>query len=75
MYLRGTGEGFAANVGGRMIGTSFAAVTLLLSKYTPGDSPPIQIANAAAIVGFSVFFVGTVTCFFLPEPSSEELPE
>ncbi len=75
MHLRGTGEGFAANVGGRMIGTSFAAVTLMLSEFTPGDSPPLQIANAAAIVGFSVFFVGTITCFFLPEPSGEELPE
>ena len=27
VHLRGTGEGFAANIGGRMIGTSFAAVT------------------------------------------------
>ena len=27
MHLRGTGESFAANIGGRLIGTSFAAVT------------------------------------------------
>ena len=31
MHLRGTGESFAANVGGRMIGTSFAAVTATLA--------------------------------------------
>ncbi len=72
VHLRGTGEGFAANIGGRMIGTSFAAITLLLSKYMPGGSPPMQIANAAAAVAFFVFFVGSVACFFLPEPLSEE---
>ena len=31
VHLRGTGEGFAANIGGRMIGTSFAAVTTQIS--------------------------------------------
>jgi MFS family permease len=75
LHLRGTGEGFAANVGGRMIGTSFAAVTLLLSEYTPGVSPPMQVANAAAIVALFVYFVGSLTTFFLPEPAHEELPE
>jgi MFS family permease len=72
VHLRGTGEGFAANIGGRMIGTSFAAVTLLLSKYMPGGSPPMQVANAAAAVGFFVFLVGSIACFFLPEPLPEE---
>jgi MFS family permease len=72
VHLRGTGEGFAANIGGRMIGTSFAAVTLLLSKYMPGGSPPMQVANAAAAVAFFVFLVGSITCCFLPEPLPEE---
>ncbi len=72
VHLRGTGEGFAANIGGRMIGTSFAAVTLLLSKYMPGESPPLQIANAAAAVALFVFLVGSIACFFLPEPLPEE---
>lgn len=72
VHLRGTGEGFAANIGGRMIGTSFAAVTLLLSKYMPGGTPPMQVANAAAAVALFVFFVGSVACFFLPEPLPEE---
>ena len=31
-HLRGTGEGFAANVGGRMLGTSFAYVTTTLAS-------------------------------------------
>jgi MFS family permease len=72
VHLRGTGEGFAANIGGRMIGTSFAAVTLLLSKFMPGGSPPMQLANAAAAVALFVFFVGNIACFFLPEPLPEE---
>ncbi len=30
-YLRGTGESFAANIGGRMIGTSFMFLTTQIS--------------------------------------------
>ena len=36
IHLRGTGESFAANIGGRMIGTSFALVASLLSTVMPG---------------------------------------
>jgi hypothetical protein len=68
VHLRGTGEGFAANIGGRMIGTSFAAVTLLLSGMMPGEGAPMQVANAAAVVALFVFAVGFVASFFLPEP-------
>ena len=75
VHLRGTGEGFAANIGGRMLGTSFYAVTGFLSKYTPGDSPPLKLANAAAIVALIVFLVGSIACFWLPEPGPEELPD
>jgi MFS family permease len=71
VHLRGTGEGFAANIGGRMIGTSFAAVTLLLSGMMPGESPPMQVANAAALVGLFVFGCGLIASFFLPEPLPE----
>ena len=31
-HLRGTGEGFAANIGGRMLGTGFAFVTTQLTN-------------------------------------------
>ncbi len=37
-HLRGTGESFAANIGGRMIGTSFAAVTAWVTTFMPGGS-------------------------------------
>jgi MFS family permease len=75
LHLRGTGEGFAANIGGRMIGTSFAAVTTFASKFAPGGTPPIKLANAAAGVALFVFLVGTIASFYLPEPAKGELPE
>jgi MFS family permease len=75
VHLRGTGEGFAANIGGRMIGTSFAAVTTFLSKFTPGDSPPMKLASAAAAVVLFVYIVGTIASQFLPEPARQELPD
>src|SRR3970282_31268 len=37
-YLRGTGESFAANVGGRMIGTMAALVTVQLVTSMPGGT-------------------------------------
>src|SRR5215510_9538631 len=36
VHLRGTGESFAANVGGRMIGTSAAVLTTNLANVTSG---------------------------------------
>jgi MFS family permease len=74
-HLRGTGEGFAANVGGRMIGTSAALVTTTLVGYMPGTSPPMKLAYAAAIVGTTVYLVGFTASFFLPEPKEQTLPD
>jgi hypothetical protein len=73
-YLRGTGESFAANVGGRMIGTMAALVTTSLVQSMPGGSVPIRHAYASALVGTSVYVIGVIASFFLPEPRSEELP-
>jgi len=77
VHLRGTGESFAANIGGRMIGTSFAWVTstLALEKFIPGALPATKWAYTAAGVAFFVYAVGSVACCFLPEPRHEELPE
>ncbi|MCC6587754.1 MAG: MFS transporter [Bryobacterales bacterium] len=68
LHLRGTGESFAANVGGRMIGTSFAAVTQQLSGMMPGGAPSAKLAYAAALVGGFVYVVGFICSFWLPEP-------
>src|SRR5512134_1523224 len=74
-HLRGTGESFAANVGGRMLGTSAAFVTTTLATSMPGGAPSVKLAYAAAAVGLGVYVIGTVACFFLPEPEGQELPD
>lgn len=73
-YLRGTGESFAANIGGRMIGTCAALLTTTLAASMPGATASHRVAYAAASVALLVYVVGFVSSFFLPEPS-QELPE
>jgi MFS family permease len=75
VYLRGTGESFAANIGGRMIGTSAAWVTTTLATYAPGATAPEKLAMAAGAVGLATYLIGFGSSFFLPEPASEELPD
>jgi hypothetical protein len=74
-HLRGTGEGFAANIGGRMIGTFMAVVTAQLANNMPGAAPPTKLAYAAAAVALGVYAVGFLASFALPEPKGTALPE
>jgi MFS family permease len=74
-HLRGTGESFAANVGGRMIGTCAALVTTQLVTAMPGGGVPIKLAYASAIVGTAAYAIGFAASFWLPEPKQAELPE
>ncbi len=77
VHLRGTGESFAANIGGRMIGVFAAALTgFVATLFTYAvDSPALrsglQYSTAAAIVGTSIYLIGFVASFFLPEPSGD----
>jgi MFS family permease len=75
LHLRGTGESFAANVGGRMIGTSAALITTQLVPAMPGQSIPVQLAYASAVVGTTVYVIGFIAGFWLPEPKREEPSE
>ena len=68
VHLRGTGEGFAANVGGRMLGTSAAYVTTHLAVVMPGATGSIRLAYAASAVALAIYLFGNVLTFFLPEP-------
>jgi hypothetical protein len=74
VHLRGTGEGFAANVGGRMLGTSAAVITTHLAALMPGVSPSVRLTHAATIVGIGVYSLAFALTFLLPEPPAE-LPE
>jgi MFS family permease len=75
MHLRGTGESFAANIGGRMIGTFAALVTTQLANVMPGGSASTKLAYSAAAVGFLVYAVGLTASFWLPEPRQDRLME
>lgn len=74
-HLRGTGESFAANVGGRMLGTSAALITTTLVAHMPGGTPSRQLGYAAAAVGIVAFAIGFVGSFFLPEPKQDVILE
>ncbi len=75
--LRGTGESFAANVGGRMLGTSGNPLALLfilpvilpmLKPLVDGFQPPQMTAHAAAITAGFFCLLAVIVSFFLPEP-------
>jgi MFS family permease len=75
VHLRGTGESFAANVGGRMLGVSAVLLFSQLVKLMPGNNPSVRLAYAAAAVAFLTYALGFILSFWLPEPKEEELPE
>lgn len=75
VHLRGTGESVAANIGGRMIGTSFAALTSWVSGYIPADTDPARVALTAAGVAGFVYLANLILSFFLPEPKEGKLAE
>ena len=69
VHLRGTGESFAANIGGRVLGTAAAWFTLTLSA---SDKPnPARVAVVGACVAGAYVLVGALLTQFLPEPKSE----
>ena len=73
-HLRGTGESFAANIGGRIVGTSAALATTQLANVMPGATPSLRLAHAAALVAGLAQLVGLVASHWLSEPKQEQLP-
>jgi predicted MFS family arabinose efflux permease len=74
-HLRGTGEGFAANIGGRVIGTGFAFLATQLANVMPGALPQTKLAYAAATSVAIAYGLGYILSWWLPEPKSEKLPD
>ena len=73
VHLRGTGESFAANIGGRVLGTSMAWIFFTASASAPGAPPsPSKMAATAAIIALVMAVCGLFLTFFLPEPGPEE---
>ena len=75
VHLRGTGESFAANVGGRMIGTFGALATTSLVSEMPGATVPIKLAFACTIIGTSAYLIGFIASFWLPEPKDGDVAD
>ena len=71
VHLRGTGESFAANIGGRILGTSAAWFTFTFSASIPPN--PGRIALTAAVVAGVFALVGAALTHLLPEPKKEGL--
>ena len=67
-HLRGTGESFAANIGGRVLGTAAAWLTLTFAAATPPD--PVRIAVVGAAVAGGYALVGAILTHWLPEPDA-----
>lgn len=70
VHLRGTGESFAANIGGRVLGTAAAWITISLSAATPPS--PARIALVGACVAGGYALLGALLTKFLPEPKAED---
>ena len=68
-HLRGTGESFAANIGGRVLGTAAAWLTLTFSAATPPD--PLRIALVGACVAGGYALLGAILTRWLPEPDAD----
>ncbi|MEP7001735.1 MAG: MFS transporter [bacterium] len=73
--LRGTGESFAMNVGGRMIGVCAAIATTQVANAMPSDLPAVRFAHAAGITMALVVTAFLIMSFWLPEPRSDRLPD
>src|SRR5690606_28968858 len=68
LHLRGTGESFAANISGRMNGTSFDVITRYLSTFgfSPDDHVPLRMVYAASADVLFVYVVVFGLSFLLP---------
>lgn len=73
--LRGTGESFAANIGGRVIGVSAVFITTTLSNVMPGSGPAASLAYSAGFVSLFGLLVALVGSLSLQEPAGVQLPD
>jgi hypothetical protein len=73
--LRGTGESFAANFGGRVFGASAALLTTQLANIIPATGAASRMAYAAGTIAVLAYTVSLIASFWLPEPEHPQLPD
>jgi hypothetical protein len=74
-HLRGTGESFALNIGGRLLGASAALVTTQLANVMPGGGTAARLAYSAGTVAVLACSMSLIGSFWLREPKNAELPD
>jgi MFS family permease len=74
-HLRGTGESFAMNVGGRAIGVSAALFTTQLANIMPAASAGARLAYSAGILAVLACTAGLLGSSWLQEPARGALPD
>jgi hypothetical protein len=74
-YLRGTGESFAFNIGGKTIGASAALLTTQLANVMPAADAGHRLAYSAGVVAIAACLVGLFVSSRLPEPAGDLLPD
>ncbi len=74
-HLRATGESFAVNIGGRVLGVSAALMTTTLSNLMRGVNPSAGLAHSAGTVSVLAILTALVAVWWLPEPQADGLPD
>jgi Major Facilitator Superfamily len=74
-HLRGTGESFALNIGGRLLGPTAALVTTQLANVMPGGGAAARLAYSAGTVAVLAYAGSILGSFWLREPDGAQLPE
>jgi hypothetical protein len=74
-HLRGTGESFAFNVGGRILGTSAVVLTTQFTRIMPGAVPATRLAYSAATVVILAYAIALLASSWLREPERAQLPD
>lgn len=71
VHLRGTGESFAANIGGRVLGTAAAFLTITFAS----GAGPAKMAIVGACVAGGYALLGVLLTTMLPEPGQQDHDE
>jgi MFS family permease len=74
-YLRGTGESFAFNIGGKTLGASAALLTTQLANLVPASDVGHRLAYAAGSVATLACVIGLLMSRHLQEPAGNLLPD
>jgi MFS family permease len=74
-HLRGIGESFAINIGGRVIGASGVLLTTQLTNIMPGASATARLAYSAGALAVLAYSLSLIGSFWLREPQHAQLPD